>query len=83
MKIDLHIKELVREASPRETATASVAPSSVSWCGSLPKMVFRKALPGGGEIAKLDGGSFEMKPGGRAEAVGGQVANCVYGGLKR
>ena len=34
-----------------------------------------------GEIADLDGGSFEVAPGAGAAAIGAQVAQAVYGGL--
>ena len=34
-----------------------------------------------GEITNLDGGSFEVRPGSGAEAIGVQVARAVYGGL--
>jgi hypothetical protein len=34
-----------------------------------------------GEIARLNGGTFEVKPSSGAEAIGVQVAESVYGGL--
>ena len=37
----------------------------------------------GRKIERLDGGAFEVAPGSKAEAVGGQVARAVYGGLSR
>ena len=40
-------------------------------------------LAEGGEVAALDGGTFEVAPGAKAEAVAAQVARAVYGGLKR
>jgi hypothetical protein len=43
--------------------------------GTLP------SLAQGGEIASLDGGSFEVKPGSNAEAIGVQMARAVYEGL--
>ncbi len=39
------------------------------------------SLPQRGEIARLDGGAFELKPGSRAEVIGVQVGQAVYGGL--
>jgi hypothetical protein len=33
------------------------------------------------EIERLDGRTFEVKPGSGAEAIGVQVAQAVYGGL--
>jgi hypothetical protein len=34
------------------------------------------------EFERLDGGTFEVEPGSRAEAIGVQVAQAVYGGLR-
>jgi hypothetical protein len=39
------------------------------------------SLARGGEVARLDGGTFEAKPGSAAEAIGSQVALAVYGAL--
>jgi hypothetical protein len=33
------------------------------------------------EVARVDGGAFEVAPGSRAEAIGVRVAQTVYGGL--
>ncbi len=41
------------------------------------------SLSQGHEIARLDAGSFNVKTGARAEAIGTQVAQSVYGGMKR
>ena len=40
-----------------------------------------ESLAGGGEIASVDGGAFEVAPGSGADVVGAQVAKAVYGGL--
>jgi hypothetical protein len=37
----------------------------------------------GAEVAHLDGGELTLAPGVSAEAIGAQVAQAVYGGLKR
>jgi hypothetical protein len=39
------------------------------------------SLVQGSEIERLDGGTFEVKPGSGAEAIGVRVARAVYGGL--
>ncbi len=33
------------------------------------------------EVASLDGGAFQVAPGARADAIGAQVAQSVYGGV--
>ena len=35
------------------------------------------------DAAKLDGGAFNVKSGAKAEAIGTQVAQSVYGGLRK
>jgi hypothetical protein len=40
------------------------------------------ALSRGGELARLDGGIFEVKPGSSPEEIGAQVARSLYGGLR-
>jgi len=36
-----------------------------------------------GAIARLDGGAFQVAPSAKADAIGSQVAQAVYGGLIR
>jgi len=42
-----------------------------------------EALEGGREVASVDGGAIELATGSRAEAVGVQVAQAVYRGLRQ
>ena len=39
------------------------------------------SLARSGEIGYLDGGSFAISPGMKAEAIGSQIAQNIYGGL--
>ncbi len=79
--VELHIEELVLrgfapgdryrigDAMERELARLfderGVPPSLARWSG----------------IERLDGGAFEVAHGSKAEAVGVQVAQAIYGGL--
>lgn len=81
MNVELRVEELVlhgfppgdrhriREALERELsrlfAEEGVPPS----------------LARGGTIPRLDAGSFEMRPGRKAEAVGSRIARTLYGGI--
>lgn len=83
MNIDLHIEELILEdfrPSDRHRIGAAVE-------RELARLLAERGLPSGlaqgADLPRLDGGSFEAKPGARPEAVGRQVAGAVYGGLKR
>ena len=79
--IELHIEELVLhgfapgdryrigEAMERELARLFVEQDT-------PPSLARER-----EVARVDGGAFEVKPGSGAEAIGAQVAQAVYGGL--
>jgi hypothetical protein len=82
MNIDLHIEELVLEGfrpADRHRIGAAVE-------RELARLLAERGLPAGlaqgTDLPRLDGGSFEAKPGARPEAVGRQVAGAVYGGLK-
>ena len=39
------------------------------------------SLPWASDVARLDGGAFEVAHGSKSEAVGVQVAQAIYGGL--
>ena len=41
------------------------------------------SLDQGAEVARLDGGAFEVAQGCKAEAVGVQVAQAIYGGIAK
>lgn len=41
------------------------------------------SVQAGGDIARLDGGSYKAEKGASAEQVGVQVARAVYGGMRR
>ena len=44
----------------------------------LPPVPARQA-----DIPRLDGGAFQVAPGAKADAIGSQIAQAVYGGLIR
>jgi hypothetical protein len=41
------------------------------------------SLAHGVDVERVDGGAFRVTPGATADAIGGHVAQAVYGGLKR
>jgi len=83
MNVDLHIEELVLEGfAPGDRHRIGAAVER-----ELARLIVERGVPAGlaagGEAQRVDGGSFEVKPGGRAESVGRQVAGAVYGGMNR
>lgn len=81
MKIDLHIEELVlhgfRRADRRRIAAAVQR--------ELTRLLRERGVPPrlqtGGEVARVDGNSFDMTAGTPPSAVGARVARSVYGSL--
>lgn len=51
----------------------------------LARLITERGVPASlsreGELARMDGGTFDMSPNSRPEVVGGQVARSVYGGF--
>lgn len=81
--IDLHIEELVLHGfAPADRHRIGDAVER-HLARLLAGPVAPHALARGGEVARLDGGSFNVAPGANAEAIGAQVARALYGGLKR
>jgi hypothetical protein len=81
--VELHIEELVLHG---------FAPGDRYQIGDtvqneLTRLFAEQGAPGwlsqGGEVERLDGGTFGMAPGSKAETVGAQVAQAVYTGLVR
>ena len=83
MNLEVHIEELVLHG---------FAPSDRYRIGEavereLGRMFSEQGLPPslgkGGEVARLDGGAFEMGRDSKAEAIGIHMAQAVYRGLSR
>lgn len=78
---ELHIEELVLHGfSPRERYAIGEAVQR-----ELTRLFTEQGIHpslGQGRIARLDGGSVLVKQGTRADAIGKQVAQTVYAGMK-
>ena len=78
--LEVHIEELVLHGlSPDDRFRISEAVQH-----ELTRLFTDKGTPLLGkrhEVARLDGGAFEVKRGSTAEAIGVQVAQAVHGGL--
>jgi hypothetical protein len=80
--IDLHIEELMLHGfAPEDRYRIGAAVER-----ELARLFAERGVPAGvvagAEIARLDGGAFAVAPGARPEAIGAQVAQAVYGGIK-
>ena len=53
----------------------------------LVRLISRQGLPDAFnqnvEIAQINGGSFDIKPGSKAGTIGSHIGQSIYGGLKR
>ena len=81
--IELHIEELVLHGfSPGDRYRIAEGVEQ-----ELSRLFADRGVPEslaeGGEIVSVDGAAFEVAPRSRAEAVGAQVAQAVYGRLRR
>ena len=78
--IDLHIEELILEGFPpadRHRIGAALEKE-------LARLLAERGLDsiGPGEMPRLDGGRFDMRPGERPERVGAQIAQSIFRGMK-
>lgn len=81
--LELHIEQLMLHGfSPGDRYRIGAAVEA-----ELTRLFTEQGVPPSlaqnGEVARLDGSAFEVAPGSKAEAVGAQVAEAVYGGLNR
>jgi hypothetical protein len=81
--IQLHIEELVLHGfSPGDRYRIGEAVQR-----ELTRLFTEQGLPGrlvrGGEVAHPDSAAFNLAPDAKPEVVGVQVAQAVYGGLKK
>lgn len=79
--IELHIEELVLHGfAPGDRSRIGEAVQQ-----ELTRLFVEQGVPRslsqGGEIGRLDAGAFEMTTGTKAEVVGAQIAQAIYGGL--
>ena len=79
--IEIHIEELVLEGfAPHERQRVAAALEQ-----HLARLLAERgadALLGrGGSVARLDGGSFNVAPGAKADSTGEQIAQAIYRGF--
>jgi hypothetical protein len=79
--LEFHIEELVLhgfEGNDRSLISAAVQQE-------LTRLFTERGVPRsfsqGGTINQINGGSFEMATGTRADVIGTQIAQSIYGGL--
>lgn len=85
MTVALHIeiKELVLHGfAPGDRDAIAMAVQA-----ELTRLLTAQGLPShlarGADLPRLDAGSFAVAPGARPQALGGQIARSVLGGLRR
>ncbi len=83
LAIELHIEELALHGFEPGDRYRIAQAVQVELARLFTEEGLPPSLAQGGEVARLDGESFETTPGSTAETVGGQVARALYGGLKQ
>lgn len=83
MDVELHLEELVLHGfSPGDRYRIGEAVER-----ELTRLFIEQGVPPslaqGGEVGRLDGGMFKVAPGSKAEAIGAQIAQAVYGELRQ
>ena len=79
--IELHIEELVLHGfSPNDRHAIGEAVQR-ELTRLFAEQGVHSSLHRGFEVERVDGGAFNVKPGVRAESIGTQVGQAVYGGL--
>lgn len=82
-KVELHIDELVLEGFFAEDRYRIGEALERELTRLFEVRGVPESLTSKREMDRINGGSFQVAPGARAERVGTQVAGAVYGGLKR
>ena len=83
MNLELYVEELVLHGFPAGDRYAIAEAVERELARLFTEQGAPLALARSGEVARLDGGSFEVELRGRAETTGTQIARAVYGGLSR
>jgi hypothetical protein len=81
--IELHIEELVLHGFAAKDRYAIGEAVQRELTRLFTEQGVHPSLGKGHEVAKLDGGAFQVKEGAKADAIGEQVARSVYGGLRK
>lgn len=83
MNLELEIEELLLDGFPGMDKDRVARALQME----LERLIAEEGIPAsiqaGGDIARLDGGSFQAAKGASAEQIGAHVARAVYGGMRR
>jgi len=81
MNLELEIEELVLDGFPAADRDRIARAVHVELERLFAENGVPASLEGGGNVAKIDGGSFEAAPDSGSEEIGAQVARALYGGM--
>jgi hypothetical protein len=82
-RIELHIEELVLHGFAAKDRHAIGEAVQRELSRLFAEQGVHPSLAKGHKVERLDGVAFQVKQGSRADAIGAQVAQSVYGGLKK
>lgn len=81
--IEVHIEELVLHGFAARDRHAIGEAVQRELARLFAEQGVHPSLSKGYEAARVDGGTFSMRQGAKAETIGTQVAQSVYGGLRQ
>jgi len=82
VNLELEIEELVLDGFPAAQKDRIARAVHIELERLFAERGVPPSLEAGGNVARIDGGSFEAKPGSSPESIGAQVARGLYGGMR-
>jgi hypothetical protein len=81
--IEIHIEELVLDGFEQADRHRIAEAAKRELTRLFTERGIPPSLARGGEINRLEGGTFQTAPASGPETIGAKVARAVYGGLKK
>lgn len=81
--VELHIEELVLQGFEARHSDSIARAAERELARLLVEHGVPASLAGGVQIARLDGGGFEVVRGAKPEVIGAQVARAMWGEFRR
>jgi hypothetical protein len=81
IQIEVHIEELVLHGFAPVDRYRLGAALELELARLLSEQGVPRLLTGSAQLAQIDAGEFRMKPRGKPQKIGAQIAQAIYGGM--